>query len=90
MDELKNKWAIEELNNWDEETIYYLKTTVREWQAETARREDELIPKLRADDKLAIYKARELRAEWRAYRNVLETLGEMLADNAEAIKQNQN
>ena len=90
MDELRNRWAMEELNNWDEETLTYIKTTVREWQAEAARREDKLIPKLRANDKLAIYKARELRGEWNAYHKILEILRELENDNAEAIREYEN
>jgi len=90
MDELKNKWAMEELNNWDEETLAYIKTIVGEWQAEAARREDKLIPKLRANDKLAIYTARELRGEWNAYHKILEILRELQNDNAEAIRQHEN
>ena len=90
MDELRNRWAMDELNNWDGETLTYIKTTVREWQAEAARREDKLIPKLRANDKLAIYKARELRGEWNAYHKILEILRELQNDNAEAIRQHEN
>jgi len=77
---------MENLNNWDEETLAYVKTIIREWQAETARREDELIPKLRAGDKLALYKARELRAEWTAYSNALGLFRNMLDDNSEATE----
>ena len=81
---------MEDLNNWDDETLTYIKTIVREWQAETARREDKLIPKLRANDKLAVYKARELRGEWLAFNNVLGMLREMLQDNREAEKERNN
>ena len=81
---------MDELNNWDKETLTYIKTIVREWQAEAARREDKLIPKLRANDKLAIYKARELRGEWTAYNNVLGFLRELENDNAEAIREYEN
>jgi len=81
---------MEALNNWEDETIFYIRNKIWEEQLATQNALHELDGKLKAGDRLAMQQVRKLNGHYQGLTYVLGVTSEMLQDNREAEKERNN